>query len=113
MKPVKGILRAGCLIGKDFSISQTVGKTVKGITQERGVWEVKLETVEGHPEYYALTCPWDRTHALEVKHCGDQETLACKGCGGLWLAIIEKDGSLKYLPKAATSDYTEVGEISF
>lgn len=34
MKPVKGILRAGCLIGKDFSISQTVGKTVKGITQE-------------------------------------------------------------------------------
>ena len=111
MNPVEGILRAGCLIGKDFSICQTVGKTVKGITQERGVWEVKLETVEGHPEYYALTCPWDRTHALEVKNCGTQETLACKGCGGIWLAIVEEDGSLKYLPKAATSDYTEVGEI--
>lgn len=72
---------------------------------------MKLETVEGHPEYYALTCPWDRTHTLEVKNCGTQETLACKGCGGIWLAIVEKDGSLKYLPKAATSDYTEMGEI--
>ena len=72
---------------------------------------MKLETVEGHPEYYILTCPWDRTHTLEVKNCGTQETLACKGCGGIWLAIVEEDGSLKYLPKAATSNYTEVGEI--
>ena len=72
---------------------------------------MKLETVEGHPEYYTLTCPWDRTHTLEVKNCGPQETLACKGCGGIWLAIVEEDDSLKYLPKAATSDYTEVGEI--
>ena len=111
MNPVEGILRAGCLIGTDFSIYQTVGKTVKGVTQERGAWEVKLETVEGHPEYYTLTCPWDRTHTLEVKSCGTQETLACKGCGGIWLAIVEEDDSPKYLPKAATSDYTEVGEI--
>ncbi len=112
MHPVEGILRAGCLIGTDFSICQTVGKTVKGVTQERGAWEVKLETVEGHPEYYTLTCPWNRTHTLEVKNCGTQETLACKGCGGIWLAIVEENGRLKYSPKAATVDYTEVGEIS-
>ena len=84
---------------------------MKGITQERGIWEVKLETVEGHPEYHTLTCPWDRTHALEVNICGSQETLACKGCGGIWLAIVEEDGRLKYLPKAVASDYTEMGEI--
>ena len=88
-----------------------MGKAVKGITQERGVWEVKLETVEGHPEYYTLTCPWDRTHALEVKNCGTQDTLACKGCGGVWLAIIEKDSGLEYYPKPATADYIEEGEI--
>ncbi len=111
MNPVEGILRAGCLIGKDFSICQAVGKTVKGITQERGVWEVKLETVEGHPEYYTLTCPWDRTHTLEAKHDGNQETLACKGCGGIWLAIIEKDNRLEYYPKSVTADFIEVGEI--
>ncbi len=34
MNPVEGIPRVGCFIGKDFSISQTVGKTVKGVTQE-------------------------------------------------------------------------------
>ncbi len=111
MNPVEGILRAGCFIGKDFSICQTVGKTVKGITQERGVWEVKLETVEGSPEYYTLACPWDRTHALEVENCGTQETLACKGCGGIWLAIIEKDNRLEYYPKSLTADFIEEGEI--
>lgn len=111
MNPVEGILRAGCFYGKDFFICRTTGKTVKGITQERGVWEVKLETVEGHPEYYTLACPWNRTHALEVKNCGSQETLACKGCGGIWLAIIEKDSRLEYYPKPAPADYTEEGEI--
>ncbi len=111
MNPVEGILRAGCFYGKGFFICRTTGKTVKGITQERGVWEVKLETVEGPPEYHTLICPWDQTHALEVNICGSQETLACKGCGGIWLAIVEEDGRLKYLPKAAASDYTEMGEI--
>ncbi len=72
---------------------------------------MKLEIVEGHLGYYTLTCPWDRTHVLEVKNCGTQETLACKGCGGIWLAIVEKDGKLKYLPKVAEFDYTEEGKI--
>ena len=111
MKPIEGMLRSECFIGKDFSICQTVGKMVKGVTQERGIWEVKLETVDGHPEYYALTCPWDRTHTLEAKHDGNQETLACKGCDGIWLAIIEKDNRLEYYPKSVTADFTEEGEI--
>ena len=46
MDPENGILRAGCLLGKDFSICQTVGKTVKGITQKRGVWEVNLKPLK-------------------------------------------------------------------
>ena len=71
----------------------------------------ELETVEGHPEYYALICPWDRTHALEVKNCGNQETLACKGCSGLWLAIIEKDNRLEYYSKSVTANFIEEGEI--
>ena len=84
---------------------------MKGITQEQGSWKVKLETTAGHPEYHILTCPWDTTHALEVKNCNNQETLACQGCGGIWLPVIEEGGRLKYLPKSATADYTEEGEI--
>ena len=111
MNPKDGILRSGCLYGKNFFICQTTGKTVKGILQEKGTWKVKIETAEGHPKYYPLVCPWESTHTLEVKHCGSQETLACKGCGGLWLAIIEENGTLKYCPKSVTVNYTEEGEI--
>ena len=111
MNPVEGILRSGCLIGKDFSICQTKGKTVRGILQQEGAWRVKLETVEGHSEYHTLACPWGRTHTLEAKHDGNQETLACKCCGGIWLAIIEKDNRLEYYPKSVTADFTEEGEI--
>ena len=111
MNPIGGILRAGCLLGKDFFICRTTGKTVKGILQQEGIWKVKLETAEGYPEYHALSCPWDRAHELEVGHCGSQNTLACKGCGGIWLAIIEKDSRLEYYPKPVTADFTEEGEI--
>ena len=111
MNPVDGILRSSCLLGKNLFICQTTGKTVKGILREKGTWKVKLETAEGHPEYHSLACPWDSTHTLEVKHCGSQATLACKGCGGMWLAIIEKDSRLEYYPKSATADFIEEGEI--
>ncbi len=111
MNPTDGILRSSCFFGKNFFISQTMGKTVKGILQEKGTWKVKLETVEGHPEYHPLDCPWDSAHILEAKHDGNQKTLACKGCGGLWLAIIEKDSRLEYYPKSVTADFTEEGEI--
>ena len=81
MNPIEGILRAGCLLGKDFFICRTTGKTVKGILQQEGIWKVKLETAEGHPEYHPLACPWNGTHELEVKHCGSQENT---GLYGLW-----------------------------
>ncbi len=54
MNPIDGILRSGCLLGKDFFICQTTGKMVKGILQQDGVWKVKLETTEGYPEYHTL-----------------------------------------------------------
>jgi len=94
-----------------FFICQTTGKMVKGILQQDGVWKVKLETTEGYPEYHTLACLWDSTHTLEAKHDGNQKTLACKGCSGLWLAIIEKDSRLEYYPKSVTADFTEEGEI--
>lgn len=111
MNPIEGILRSGCLSGKDFFICRTTGKTVKGILRQEGIWKVKLETAEGDPEYHTLACPWDSTHPLEAKHDGSRKTLACKGCGGLWLAIIEKDSRLEYYPKSVTADFTEEGEI--
>ena len=111
MNPIDGILRSGCLLGKDFFICQTTGKMVKGILQQDGVWKVKLETTEGYPEYHTLACLWDSTHTLEAKHDGNQKTLACKGCSGLWLAIIEKDSRLEYYPKSVTADFTKEGEI--
>ena len=40
-----------------------------------------------------------------------KKTLACKGCSGLWIAIIEKDNSLEYYPKSVAADFTEEGEI--
>ena len=111
MNPIDGMLRYECLHGKDFFICQTIGKIVKGILQQEGVWKVKLETAEGYPEYHNLACPWDSTHALEAKHDGNQKTLACKDCGGLWLAIIKKDSRLEYYPKSIMADFTEEGEI--
>ena len=111
MNPIEGILRAGCLLGKDFFICRTTGKTVKGILQQEGVWKIKLENAEGHLEYHPLACPWDSAHILEAKYDGNQKTLACKGCGGIWLAIIEKDSRLEYYPKPVTADFTEEGEI--
>ena len=75
------------------------------------MWKIKLENAEGHLEYHPLACPWDSAHILEAKHDGNQKTLACKGCGGLWLAIIEKDSRLEYYPKSVTADFTEEGEI--
>ncbi|MDE0323477.1 MAG: nucleotide-binding protein [Candidatus Poribacteria bacterium] len=111
MNPTDGTLRSGCLLGKNFFICETKGKRVKGILQQEDVWKVKLETAEGHPEYHPLVCPWNSTHTLEAKHDGNQKTLACKDCGGIWLAIIEKDSRLEYHPKSATADYTEKGEI--
>ncbi|MCY3553122.1 MAG: nucleotide-binding protein [Candidatus Poribacteria bacterium] len=111
MNPTDGTLRSGCFFGKNFFICQTTDKTVKGILEEKGTWKVKLETAEGHPEYHPLACPWGSAHILEAKHDGNQKTLACKRCGGLWLAIIEKDSRLEYYPKSVTADFTEEGEI--